>query len=149
MNQGSPACAVLNSAYVKGIRSMLDASTEQLMNRRIYMDHSSSEKISEALKLLEEAAKEKKDDLKHALSDKYSHLKDLIGETEGNLAKSLSDARKHAIEAATHARDVSVEKAREIATDVNKNVHGNPWPYIAGTAAVGLLLGYILGRNRK
>jgi ElaB/YqjD/DUF883 family membrane-anchored ribosome-binding protein len=32
---------------------------------------------------------------------------------------------------------------------VDKSVHRNPWPYIGGTAAVALLLGYILGRNRK
>lgn len=113
------------------------------------MEHTSSEKISEALKLLEEAAREKKDELKSAITDKYSHLKDVIVETESSLAKSLSDARKHAVDAAVHAKDVSVEKAREIADDVNKNVHQNPWPYVAGTAAVGLLLGYILGRNRK
>ena len=31
----------------------------------------------------------------------------------------------------------------------DKSVHRNPWPYIAGTAAAGLLLGYFLGRNRK
>jgi ElaB/YqjD/DUF883 family membrane-anchored ribosome-binding protein len=95
------------------------------------MEHTSNEKISEALKLLEEAAKEKKDDLKNALSDKYSHLKNAIVETENNLAKSLSDARKHAIAAAIHAKDVSIEKAREVAHDVDKNVHQNPWPYVA------------------
>lgn len=113
------------------------------------MEHTSNEKISEALKLLEEAAKEKKDELKHTMSDKYQHLKNVVLETESSLARSLSDARKHAMDAALHAKDVSVEKAREIAGDVNKNVHQNPWPYVAGTAAVGLLLGYILGRNRK
>ena len=113
------------------------------------MEHTSSEKISEALKLLEEAATQKKDELKSAMSDKYTHLKHVIVETEHGLAKSLSDARKHAVEAAVHAKDVGVEKAQEIAHDVDKNVHRNPWPYIAGTAAVGLLLGYILGRNRK
>ena len=43
---------------------------------------------------------------------------------------------------------VGVEKAREIA-DVDKNVCQNPWTYIATMAAVGLLLGYIHGRNRK
>jgi len=113
------------------------------------MEHASSEKISEALKLLEEAAREKKDELKNAISDKYTHLKNAIVETESSFAKSLSDARKQAVEAAVHAKDVSVEKAREVACNVDKNVHQNPWPYIAGTAAVGLLLGYILGRNRK
>lgn len=113
------------------------------------MEHTSSEKISEALKLLDEAAKQKKDELRTLMSDKYAHLRDVIVETESTLVKSLSDAGKHAVHAATHARDVGVEKARELAGDVDKHVHHNPWQYIAGTAAVGLLFGYILGRNRK
>ena len=113
------------------------------------MEHTSSEKISEALKLLEEAAVQKKDELKSVMSDKYTHLRNVIVETESGLVKSLSTAGRHAVEAAAHAKDVSVEKAREIAGDVDKHVHRNPWPYIGGTAAIGLLLGYILGRNRK
>jgi len=39
------------------------------------MQHTSNEKISEALQLLEQAAKEKKDELKSAISDQYTHLK--------------------------------------------------------------------------
>ena len=111
------------------------------------MEHASSEKISEALKLLEEAAKMKKDELKTVMTDKYTNLKNFIVEAESNLAKSISVAGKQAIEAAAKAKDVSVEKAREIATDVDKSVHKNPWPYIGGTAVVTLLLGYILGRK--
>ncbi len=111
------------------------------------MEHASSEKISEALKLLEEAAKMKKDELKTVMTDKYTNLKNVIVEAESNLAKSISVAGKQAIEAAAKAKDVSVEKAREIATDVDKSVHKNPWPYIGGTAVVTLLLGYILGRK--
>ena len=53
---------------------------------------------------------------------------------------SLAAAKDHAVEATTHAKDVSVEKAREIACDVNKGVHQNPWPYIAGSAVAGMLL---------
>lgn len=113
------------------------------------MEHTSSEKMSEALKLLEEAATQKKDELKSVISDKYAHLKSVIVETESSLVKSLAGARKHAVEAAAHAKDAGVEKAREIAGDVDKSVHQKPWPYIAGSAGVGLLLGYILGRNRK
>lgn len=113
------------------------------------MEHTSSEKISEALKLIEEAAKEKKDEFKSIMSDKYTHLKNVIAETESSLVKSLSDASKHTVKAATHARDVGVKKTRKLASDVDKSVRRNPWPYIGGTAVVGLLLGYILGRNRK
>ena len=113
------------------------------------MEHASSEKILEALKLLEEAATQKKDEVKSAMSDKYTQLRSLIMENEKSLMKSVTAAKEHAIQSVTHAKDVGVEKAREIAVDVNKHVHRNPWPYIAGTAVVGLSLGYILGRNRK
>ena len=113
------------------------------------MEHTSSENVAEALKLLEEAAKQKRDELKSLLSDKYTHLRSVIVDAEGSLLKSLSDARKHTVAAATYAKEVSVEKACEIAHDVDKHVHKNPWPYLAGTAAVGVLLGFILGRSRK
>ena len=105
--------------------------------------------IEEALHILEEAAKQKKDELKSVMSDKFTHLKNVIVETESGLVKSLADAKRHAAEAAVHAKEVSIEKARELAGDVDKKVHSNPWPYIGGTAVIGLLLGYILGRNRK
>ena len=111
--------------------------------------NTSSANIAEALRLLEEAAKQKKDELKSVMSDKYTHLKSVIVDAEGSLAKSLSAAKTHAIEVAAHAKEVGVEKAKEIACDVDESVHRNPWPYIGGTAVVGLLLGYILGRNRQ
>lgn len=113
------------------------------------MSHTSSDSIAEALKLLEQAAKEKKGELKDLISDKYTHLRDVLVDAEGNLAKSMSDAGKHALEAATLAKDAGVEKALEIADDVDKNVHRNPWLYIAGTAGAGVLLGYILSRNHR
>jgi ElaB/YqjD/DUF883 family membrane-anchored ribosome-binding protein len=113
------------------------------------MEHTSGQKIAEALELLEDAAKQKKDELKSAMSDKYTHLKNAIVETEESLVKSLAHARTQAMEAAAHAKDVAVDKACEVARGVDKSVHTNPWPYIGGTAAIGLLLGYILGRNRK
>ncbi len=113
------------------------------------MEHTSGQNIAEALKLLDEAAHQKKDELKSVMSDKYAHLKRVIVETEGTLAKSLSDAGTQAVGVAVHAKDVGVEKAREIANDVDQSVRSNPWPYIGGTAVIGLLFGYILGRNRK
>lgn len=109
----------------------------------------SSENIAEALKLLEEAASQKKEELRTVMSDKYTHLKSLILENESCLVRSLSEAKAHAVETAAHAKDVGLEKAKEVACDVDKKVHSNPWPFIGGTAVISLLLGYILGRNPK
>jgi len=107
----------------------------------------SSEKIAEALKLLEEAAKEKKDELRHLVTDKYSHLKTVLIDAEHNVADTLTAAQKRAVESIIHAKDVSQEKVKEMATAVDAQVHVNPWPYIGGAALTAFLFGYILGRK--
>ncbi|HUS57836.1 MAG TPA: hypothetical protein VM141_04215 [Planctomycetota bacterium] len=111
-------------------------------------DLTSNEKLSEALRLLEEAAKEKKDELRNLASDKYCHLKEALAQTESTLEQSVAAAKKRAVEAAQRAKDLGVAKAKEIASDVDESVHRNPWPYIGGAAAVSLLAGYILGRKK-
>ena len=42
----------------------------------------SNEKISEALKLLNEAAREKKGEFQSMIADKYDHLKEALAESE-------------------------------------------------------------------
>jgi ElaB/YqjD/DUF883 family membrane-anchored ribosome-binding protein len=115
------------------------------------MEHTntSGENMAAALKLLEEAASQKKDELRTIIANKYASLKNVIIESDGSLMRALASAKDHALQATAHAKDVGVEKAREIVRDVDKSVHQSPWPYIAGSAVAGLLLGYILGRNRK
>ena len=105
----------------------------------------SNAKISEALELLNEAAKEKKDELKGLMANRYSHIRE-----------AMTSGVDHGKEVLKHAQDIAKdtiikgsEKAKEIASDVDKRVHKDPWPYIAGAAAVSLLLGYFMGSKRK
>jgi ElaB/YqjD/DUF883 family membrane-anchored ribosome-binding protein len=108
----------------------------------------SSEKITEALKLLEEAAREKKDEIRHLLTDKYTHLKDALAETEHSVAGTLTAAQKRAVEAIIHAKEVGQEKVKKAATVVDGEVHTHPWPYIGGVALTAFLLGFVLGRKK-
>jgi ElaB/YqjD/DUF883 family membrane-anchored ribosome-binding protein len=108
----------------------------------------SNEKLSEALKLLEEAAKEKKDEIRDLVADKYTHLKGAFLGAEHSAVEALSAAQKRAVEAIVHAKEVSEEKVKKAAQAVDTQVHTNPWPYIGGTAVVALLFGYILGRKK-
>ncbi len=108
----------------------------------------SSDKISEALKLLEEAARDKKDELRGLMSNKYAHLKDVVGETGHELRESLELVKKRATDALSKAAEVGGKKAKEIAGEVDEVVHENPWPVIGGVALAALLIGYILGRNK-
>jgi len=105
----------------------------------------SNTKINEALELLNEAAREKKDELKGLMSNKYSHIREV-----------MTAGVDHGKEVLKHAQDItketiiqSKEKVIEIATDIDKRVHKDPWVYIAGTAAASLLLGYFMGSKRK
>jgi ElaB/YqjD/DUF883 family membrane-anchored ribosome-binding protein len=109
---------------------------------------SNNEKIAEALKLLEEAAKGKKDELRNLVTDKYQHLKTALGETEHNVAETLAAAKKRAMEVALHAKEVGTDQAKKIAAEVDEQVHENPWPYIGGVAVAALLIGFLLGRSK-
>ena len=107
----------------------------------------STEKISEALKLLEDAAREKKSELQNLLKGKYSTLKEALVDKEQDIVDALSVAKKRALEAAAHATDISSKRAKEMAAELDDQVHENPWPYIGGVALGALLIGYILGRK--
>jgi len=107
-----------------------------------------NEKLAEALKLLEDAAKEKKNELQNMIQGKYSHLKEALIDKEEDIAHALLNAKKQAMKAAAQASEIGTEKAREIAAEVDQQVRENPWPYIGGVAIGSLLIGYILGRNK-
>jgi ElaB/YqjD/DUF883 family membrane-anchored ribosome-binding protein len=103
----------------------------------------SNEKIAEALKLLNEAAQEKKSDVAGMIGDKYETLKQVIMDSEKSVGHAFWRGEKRAVEAALQAKEFGIKKAKE----VDEHVHDNPWPYIGGAALVGLLVGYILGRK--
>jgi ElaB/YqjD/DUF883 family membrane-anchored ribosome-binding protein len=105
----------------------------------------SNAKISEALELLNEAAKEKKDELKGIIADRYSHFHEAMtaGVDHGR------DVFKHSQDLAQEAIVHGKERVIEIAGDLDKRVHKEPWTYIAGAAVTSLILGYLMGSNRK
>ena len=109
---------------------------------------SNNEKIAEALRLLEDAAKGKKEELRTLVSNKYHNLKDALGEAELGITDAMAAAKKRTMEAAQQAKEIGIEKAKEIAADVDAQVRENPWPYMGGVAVAALLIGYILGRNK-
>jgi|WetSurMetagenome_2_1015567.scaffolds.fasta_scaffold547430_2 ElaB/YqjD/DUF883 family membrane-anchored ribosome-binding protein len=98
----------------------------------------STDKINEALRLLDEAARDKKHELRDLMGNQYHHLRDVVTEGEHNL-----------IRMAARAKEEGVEKAKKAAGDVDKHVRDHPWPYIGGIAVTALLVGYIMGRNRR
>jgi len=97
-----------------------------------------AEKISEALELLEEVAKDKKDELQSLISDKYHGLKSVLGDVAEGLKKQGRDTIEHGL-----------DKVKDLVSKSDENVHHHPWPYLGGTALGFLILGIFLGRSGK
>lgn len=101
----------------------------------------STKKFEEALQLLNEAAKEKKEEIQHLLGDKYNDIRQIIEQQASKQKQHLKRVQR----VAGDWIDEGEERVREVVSDLDENVHENPWPYIGGVAVGALLLGFILG----
>lgn len=84
-----------------------------------------TDKIHEALDLLNEAAKEKGEELYEIAEDKYSHIKDAFLSSAGNGKAFLN------------------REQRKLA----KSLQHNPWPYVGAAALSALVIGLVLGKK--
>ena len=105
----------------------------------------STKKFEEALQLLNDAAKEKKDEIQNLLGDKYTDIRRIIEQTAAKQKKNIQRVQR----VAEDWMEDGGEKIREVASDVDESVHENPWPYIGGAAIGALLLGFILGSSSR
>ncbi len=91
-------------------------------------------KINEALELLNNAARDKKEEILSLITNRYTDLKDAVETT------------KEKADEAIHAGQVRFKKATR---DMNKKVSKDPWAFIGAAAGVALLLGFVLGKSSK
>lgn len=105
----------------------------------------SSKKFEEALQLLNDAAREKKDEIQNLLGDKYTDIRRIIEQAASKQQKNIKRAQRVAGEWLEEGE----EKFREVAEDMDEKVHENPWQYIGGAAVGALLLGFILGSSSR
>ena len=102
----------------------------------------------------EEAAAETKDQLVANLRRVISAAEDLLAATAGQTDSKMADLRARAKENLAMAREkladvreASRARARQAAAVTDQYVHDNPWSSIGAAAAVGLLIGVLLGRR--
>ncbi len=104
--------------------------------------------LAKALETLEAAVVKDRDNLRSLINDNYSSLKDALTDSKADMAQAVNTTTRRAVEAATRAREFAEIKAKEIALTVGKGVQANPWAYVGVVIAVGILVGYILGRDK-
>ena len=104
-----------------------------------------SEKLHEALQLLNEAAREKKQEIQQLFGDKYTHIRQAVQDAAAQQGERFNRVRQ----AAGEAIEIGGERIKQVASDVDEKVKENPWPYIGGVAVGALLLGFILGASRN
>jgi ElaB/YqjD/DUF883 family membrane-anchored ribosome-binding protein len=97
----------------------------------------SAEKLEEALSLLNEAARDKREEVKTLISEKYS-----------DLTSALSDAADASGRWLRKEGRLATDTTKEAVSTVNGSIHKHPWPYIGGVAVGTLVLGLMLGRRR-
>ncbi len=95
-------------------------------------------KIHEALELLNAAAAEEQSDLQDMIGERYDSLKEFVGALGTEVQREVRGAYK-----------AGKAKVCATASQVDDHVHANPWAYIGGSAALGLLVGFLMARNRK
>lgn len=103
-------------------------------------EHGSSWKIDEALQLLDEAAKEKKEEIGHLMTEKYSNIKEVFHEATRSYTEVIEETKRNISDAVTTGE----EKLKEMTTDIDKRVHENPWTFLGIAAVAFFLSGYIL-----
>jgi ElaB/YqjD/DUF883 family membrane-anchored ribosome-binding protein len=81
----------------------------------------------------------------HSFSEALASAKEHIGPS---LKSAFAESAGHLSTLADETRKQVVEKSKHASKAVNRNVHSNPWPYIAGAGVVGMALGYFLVRRK-
>jgi ElaB/YqjD/DUF883 family membrane-anchored ribosome-binding protein len=95
----------------------------------------STEKLNEALAHLNEAAKERREELQTLLAEKYTDLKAAFGGAAGAGGDWFKE----------QGREVG-DTAKLAASTVDHSLRKHPWYYVGGAAVGGLLIGLLIGR---
>lgn len=109
----------------------------------------STKDLDEVLSILEDAAREKKDELQQLIGEKYHHVRDILAEVPQGAAKPMEDFVRRGEKKIEEAVEKGQSIAKKTLDEVNEQLHENPMPFIGGVAISALLFGFILGHGKS
>jgi ElaB/YqjD/DUF883 family membrane-anchored ribosome-binding protein len=102
------------------------------------------DKIDDALRVLNEAAPQKQEEIRRMIKKNYRNVKSMMKEWEEEAKDSLENLGDRVSQ---FQHDV-VDQAKKTSKKVDRQVHEHPWSYIGGAALVGLAAGVLIGWRR-
>ena len=106
------------------------------------------DKIQDALDILNEAAKEKQNEIHQAVEHQYTDFKQALNDALGGVSTTgrsyLNGVRKRAQDALSQGE----EKLKVTADALDRNVQKDPWLYLGMAAASAFVLGYTFCQSR-
>jgi ElaB/YqjD/DUF883 family membrane-anchored ribosome-binding protein len=102
--------------------------------------------LDEALRVLDRAIIENKNELKQRLSSDFQDLKSSLSEFIPRLGNSVREYGGEAMDSAREWSREGTQKAKQVASQFDTHVRANPWAYIGGVALGSMALGFATGR---
>lgn len=119
----------------------------QNLERQVFKKHD-IKSIDQALKVLDNAAKESTKEIRSMVDQDYSQLKQIFGEDKANVKSAFGEMKTATAESLYNAKEQVVATTQQTAQRVDESVHENPWVYIGGAALVTAIAGFLLGRKK-
>jgi ElaB/YqjD/DUF883 family membrane-anchored ribosome-binding protein len=105
------------------------------------------DRLSEAMKTLDELAFQEKEEIKDLLSSQFGNLRKTLTEIEPEVRGTLKSATQKITQLATSTKDATREKLKVVGERVDHKVHEMPWTFIGVSALTGMIAGYYLGNR--
>lgn len=105
------------------------------------------DRLSEAMKTLDEFAQFEKREIKDLLVNQYDNLRKTLVEIEPEIRDTIRHTSERISRFAETAEEKARMKAKEMVKNVDQKAHESPWIFMGLSAALAGVLGFYIARR--